>query len=90
MSVSCDWKITSQVRTGDPFSRPRIPVYSYSQTAFLTCCKVVQEEEKTWSEPKVHESFNTFAHTKDKSSLKLRAGGDMNVWKYENAIDTLN
>lgn len=45
VSVSCDWKITSQVRTGDPFSHPQITVYSYSQTAFLTCCKVVQEEE---------------------------------------------
>lgn len=94
VSVSCDWKITSQVRTGDPFSRPQIPVHSYSQTAFLTCCKVVQEEEKTCSEPTVHESLTRLCSHKRQKLIKNQSWWwheHLKVWKchrnFELALD---
>lgn len=80
----------SQVQMGDPFSHTHISVCSHSQTASLTCCKVVQREE-TGLKPIVHELFNKPSLThKVISSLKHSVGADMGVWKYENTLESLD
>lgn len=79
-----------QVQMGDPFSHTHISVCSHSQTAFLTCCKVVQKEE-TGSKSIVLEPFNKpLLKHKVITSLKDSVGADTGVWKYENTLEPLD